>query len=253
MPYVNIDQCVNVSQDAVYTYLYMLGGIPFTSIHPGGSAFTRIRNELVNAGMMSKYRRRLIPLGTIVEFDVYTKEAYKSKKRGTEYTFQVRFHVWFPICFNITAKTLAPLFVPIAKYIIDRINYGVHIERGEVDFTLGIHRSYKGQILENRAKWTLLISKISTHVETYRYDFDVAYRWGDLNKSEYPLIFYDMCFLSVLTAKSCKTSIKLEDFYKEVYKEKRGAEPDMSNWHNIRTRCNFGWKFFIPESISLCP
>ena len=47
MPYVNISECVNVSQDAVYTYLYMLGGIPFTSIHPGGSEFTRIRNELL--------------------------------------------------------------------------------------------------------------------------------------------------------------------------------------------------------------
>ena len=38
MPYVNFDQCVNVSQDAVFTYLYMLGGIPFTSIHPVSSS-----------------------------------------------------------------------------------------------------------------------------------------------------------------------------------------------------------------------
>ena len=85
MPYVNISECVNVSQDAVFTYLYMLGGIPFTSIHPGGSAFTRIRNELVNAGMMSKYKRRLIPLGKIVEFDVcllYTSPSPRDRQKS---------------------------------------------------------------------------------------------------------------------------------------------------------------------------
>jgi len=256
MPYINYSECLqNLSTDAIIGYLYLISGVPLSQIY-SGRTYIRVRNELISKGYASLTTvpgtriRRLLPLGTYVEFDIYSKQHYEYKR--DQYTFQVRFRIWFPKCYPTEPKRLLGLFLPLAYDFTDRINYGVHIEATELPFTIGIHRVTDNALVHNNDVTSVLVTKYTaTRVIIYRYDFHIRYRWLPIYTS-LDSVYVDMCQLYILRAISCRTGIDLYQNYNARFTEITGSPYNEELYRYILNKCDFRWTIYIPTSVTLC-
>lgn len=252
MPYVNYAECLhNLSTRSILAYLYLISGVPLSQIY-SGSTYIRTRDELILKRYAERYipLRRILPLGTYVEFDIYSKETYTYKR--DQYTFQVRFRIWFPKCFPTDADSLLSLFLPLAYDFMDRINYGVAIEDTNLQFVIGIHRVTNNALIHNNDIVSVLVTKYTaTRVITYRYDFHVRYRWLPIYSS-LDSVYVDMCQLYILRAISCRTGSDLYRNYSSAFESISGVPYNEELYRYILHKCDFRWSVYIPQSVILC-
>lgn len=247
-------------------YRQMIEGVALSDIYTGRT-YNRVRDALFSVNFITRSNNyvpitgrripRLFPMGEYLEFDIYNRKPYE--KRGKRYTIQIHFNIWTPYGFLLSLpnipRGLFKLFFPIAEYIFRRVNYGASLyamdQKQNVEFTIGISH-HSDSIIHNVDTVSISITKVeASGVNSYIYDFIIRYQWRFEDKGG-GVYNIDLCHLSILEARSCRTGLNLFDFVASVTKEKEGREITRGEYYTIRTKCAFRWRLYIPPTTPLC-